>query len=487
MPYNPYQYGAPKPKPPTSMLNPYLPNPYAPPQHHPSLSPYPPSQHINVPQSSHVARSDLGLPEAKSPRSPFEDPANASYSPTSRTPSPATVAAEHARISDLAKKGRGDELLLDDPYSDAYKRPDSPATSAHAASMQGATFDVMKPEKTGQALLDDLAGLTSVEQTSTSDDSASASNSSQAYTVSQVLDLSEYGAPAVSASVPAATSTSETSDSSYDSSSVPSTQSQAGSSSHDIWSPSPSVLVQSSSSISSASSVSRFSPINSTSNFASLTNLDNSAPRSLSAQPPTNSGPTTVGTLIDLGSDSSRSQSPSLTANDRYGATSPSNQTTDNLLLADFGVAPSIAPTTDQAPKSSSTLIDTADFMLSPSESTSGPSLGSQLSQAQVSSLAPSRSDSDPLDFFAGPKPTQRMPDTATQDRLRRCFREFAGSSGTVEIGTAGIILENVLANIDGNKLEESFETQLRRLGLTSTVNEEQCFKIFVNVWNDCL
>lgn len=467
------------------MLNPYSPNPYA-----PRPNPYTQHQMLAPPSSSsHVSLSDLGVTEsATSPRSPFEDPNQAAYgSPPSRSPSPTTVANEHARIAELAKKSRANELLLDDPYSDAYKRPESPATVAHAASIQGAKFDVMKPEKTGQALLDDLAGLGSV----TSASSPNLSNSSsQLSGDAPTLDLSEYGANAAH---------SERTGSSFDhdSVSIPSSAvSQAGSSAHDLWSPAPSSQLQSPSARSSPSPGSRFSPMSTASDFP-IINIEN-VPRSLSAQPPSSSAATSVGTLIDLISDlplASAPLSPSSSLTSLSGIPSssstntPSMQpSTSNLLLADFGPSQPSTTSVSNAPKAqtSSPLIDTSDFMVGSSAPVDLPLGDLQLSRQASTPSALLHNDSDPLDFFAGPR-TEKMPDLPTQERLRKCFREFAGGSGMVEVGTAGIILENVLASVDSSKLEDSFERNLKRLNVGSSMNEDTCFSVFVQVWNDCM
>lgn len=490
MPYNPYgpQFGGPPPRQkPVSMVspytaNPYTPNPYAPPT---SLNPYPSHQLAPPSSSTHLALSDLtGVPDTKpSPRSPFEDPVQAAYgSPHSRSPSPSTVAAEHARIAELAKKSRVNELLLDDPYSDAYKRPESPVSTAHAASLQGGNFDVMRPEKTGQALLDDLAGLGTPSGTN---DSTAQSKSGK----HQSLDLSEYGAPSGVVTV------TSTSSAGMDSASIPSsTLSQVGSSSHDIWSPTPSSMGMMPSTQSSPSpSGSRFSAAPSP-DFP-LLNID-SAPRSLSAQPPTSaSAATTIGTLIDMdplvpqssAPLSPSASQPSITAPKSYSVVTESSiePSNSNLLISDFGSSSSLAAAPSAAPRSSSVLIDTSDFLV-PSSNSPAQALGAmQITPSHTPSNL-SHNDSDPLDFFAGPK-TERMPDQATQDRLRRCFREFSGNSGTVETGTAGIILENVLPNIDSDKLESAYEKHLRRFGVGMTMTEDTCFSIFVQVWNDCM
>jgi hypothetical protein len=182
---------------------------------------------------------------------------------------------------------------------------------------------------------------------------------------------------------------------------------------------------------------------------------------------------------------------------------SPSSGNKSNPSISNIPLMPTISSQPSNASIAQSetypmALIDTSDLLVpvvvkqvgpqaNPSEPPMLPPNTTSLSVNDhiYPSLSPSVSPK-PIGSTSAYASVARQPPASLQDQLRRTFKEFASGSITVDCGTAGIILENVLPQVSGEKLEQSFDSHVQRLHVKSTITEEMCLTLFVHVWNDC-
>lgn len=393
---------------------------------------------------NHLDQLSKPQPAHLGANSPFADPNKSRYESHS-TPSPPpqdVLPVQH------------NALLVDDPYSDAYQRPESPATRAHAAAIAAGQFDVMKPEKTGQSLLDDLAGLST---------SNTSQDREQARAFSTSTDLSDYGvlpsAPAPSSSVSSATPV------------TPSKQSN---------------------------SYSRFVPLSPTTGYSVETKLTDA----LQPSAPVKQGPTSVGTLIDMDMMLSPSAGPAKV--EPFSA--PNSIASPTYPPPGIGGHP-----TPMEPSlfSLEAFLAQSASPVAPTEQTASVAVRSPSSSLGVDILIPdlvsppsqslndqSKIPHDPfsIPLVASPRQplgssyvtVEKQPPIEMQEKVRRTFREYATGNLTIDCGTAGIIIETVMPNVDSAKLDSSFSAQLKRLTAGNSVSEEMCISLFVHVWNEC-
>ena len=446
--------------------------------------------------SSSSSSSHLGM------KSPFADPVTSDIEHRA-TPSPP---------AHIHPPAQSNALLVEDPYSDAYRRPESPATRAQAAAIAASRFEVMKPEKTGQSLLDDLVGL--ADASSPSSTSNESHEGDQAPGFSSTLDLSDYGV-------------------------IPSNDARNASPP-----PPSSSSVQPSS---QANASSRFQPLVPTAGYSVETKWHtDQEPPSFFSHPavaipslPSQPKPTSVGNLIDMelmlpqasappsssSSSTSPAAQPQTTANSNSSPMAPTSPSSaaflpptmsgdstpqdSSLLSIEAFLAQSMSPlvpaTSESAlavaASSSSSTAATAAAASSASSSSSPvgvhlliPDVFSPSSSHLENQVKSTGSFSTPL--LPSPRPTplfgstfvsvERQPPMELQEKVRRVFREYASGSANVDCGTAGIIIEAALPSVESSKLDCSFSTQLRRLNVGNSVSEEMCVAIFVHVWNEC-
>lgn len=536
-PYMPNPYVQPKPRhvqmlnpaaayaPPTSALNPYAPAPV----HH---GVQPPSHHANpyAQAEPRLTESDLGIGQ----KSPFADPGRTTPHSPSPPPGPAASApplVHHA-------------LLVDDPYSDAYRRPESPVSVAHAASIQQGRFDVMKPERSGQLLLDDFAGLTSgalhpatgpgkeeKEPIMDFGDFASPRGGGSSNTPSTPFNLISASANAeIDGLTPKTSNSSSIPDSvpngssrflplsnmSSDTSSLPLSQTSA------VSAPIPTTVYK-------VVTESAQKP-NNTSLVGNLIDMDLSHSGTSNAKVSAQSNPTGDGdsafpisgpsssvapqappaiSLLDFLQSQSMSprtdvHSPQTSGiSDLLGDFSSENRISGAIAQAEPNT-PGVSHNSQTSARSSSmksgNLIDMSDFLsaepisVPKSELSEYPGYSKTPASAilisgediMYPSISPAPSPNPPQTSPSAFASVQRQPPVALQNQLRRTFKEFAAGSATVDCGTAGIIMENVLPGVDGSALDASFSAHLQKLQAKSDINEEMCLTLFVHVWNDC-
>lgn len=519
---------------PAAQANPYMPNPYMQPKprHHVQMiNPGTAYQQPSYPQ--HAPRAQSLNPYAPPPQQNPYHVAHQHHTPLSASQNPYVVSelkqpsrSPSPPVSVSAPPAIHNALLVDDPYSDAYRRPESPATTAQAASIQAGRFDVMKPERSGQSLLDDLTGLSSA--------AGKSSNNGK----EPVMDFGDFASPRAESGPTVSVSQSNADYTQLDPYATPVNRNT---------SPNSGV----------SSSPSRFvplseSPLPTSAPVYKVHTDDASLPRSPSQAPKQKSASSvSVGTLIDMdlvsmqptsvdGSQSQRSMNSNAngTHDSAYSSFSdgppqapPSTSLLDFLqhpaaspdVVSKEGIKDLLAlnvssnssssltnvassPSTQGSDMLSGQLIDMSSFLsaepLKPSYDVSvmEPEMptyshipasvkllnGDDMLYPSMSPSPPPKSagnNASPLAFAS----VQRQPPANLQANLRRCFNEFAAGSSTVDCGTAGIIIENVLPDLDGNAIDASFSSHLQRLGVKTSITEEMCMALFANVWNDCV